>query len=308
MRAAVIGIGSNSVRLLVGDMCGGETKQVLRDREGTRLFAGLTEDGCLEEEAIRVTADAVRRMAETAREQKAETLQVFATSAARDAVNGSVFCRMTEEAAGVPVRILSGQEEAELSFLGATLAAGPGLDCGVVDIGGGSTEIAVGNGTGILASFSSQMGAVRLKRMIPIRCRGDMADVEKMAAQILEPCLEKTPLPFLPDCWIGTGGTFTSLSVLSRGVPWTDRRGVQGDLLTQETIRRIGEELADLSVAERLKSPSMQPGRADIVIHGICILLAVMNRLGLKHILVSETGNLDGWLRREYGAEKKEEA
>jgi hypothetical protein len=95
MRAAVIGIGSNSVRLLVGDMCGGETKQVLRDREGTRLFAGLTEDGCLEEEAIRVTADAVRRMAETAREQKAETLQVFATSAARDAVNGSVFCRMT---------------------------------------------------------------------------------------------------------------------------------------------------------------------------------------------------------------------
>ena len=83
---------------------------------------------------------------------------------------------------------------------------------------------------------------------------------------------------------------------------------MQGDLLTQETIRRIGEELADLSVAERLKSPSMQPGRADIVIHGICILLAVMNRLGLKHILVSETGNLDGWLRREYGAEKKEEA
>ena len=301
MRAAVIGIGSNSVRLLVGETGGRFPRPVLRDREGTRLFAGLDEAGRLSEKAMALTAAAVGRMAEEARSAGAECLQVFATSAARDAVNGDCFRAQAEAAAGVPVRILSGTEEAELSFLGASMAAEDAAACGVIDIGGGSTEIAVGGPEGIRGAVSCQMGAVRLQRRLPIARKEDMRAVEQEAARILAETPGMDALPALPACWVGTGGTFNSLSVLSRGIPWENRSGVHGDVLREDRIREIGEALASVPLAERLRNPSIQPGRADIVIHGICILLAVMKGLGLETIRVSEAGNLDGWLRREYG-------
>ena len=146
MRSAVIGIGSNSVRALLGEKAGGTVRRLWRDREGTRLFAGLDEAGNLSVPAIRKTAEAVGRMAEKARQFGAEQLDIFATSAARDAANGDLLIAEIQKAAGVPPEIVSGEEEARLSFAGASLAA-PGTGrCGVIDIGGGSTEIATGEG------------------------------------------------------------------------------------------------------------------------------------------------------------------
>lgn len=296
MKSAVIGIGSNSVRMLIARNTGGIFDRLYRDREGTRLFAGLDSRGMLKEESILKTADAVTRMAAMAERQEVDTLGVFATSAARDAANGEVFLHAIEAAAGTAPEILTGEEEAALSFIGASRAVKDGCFCGVVDIGGGSTEIVTGCGDEIRSAFSCQMGAVRLFREFPISRKDDMVPVEQAAGEILQRKLEETGRIPEPEAWVGTGGTFTTLAAMVRSVPWTDRTSMHGTRISVEEIRRIGELLADMELEERLRLPGLQPGRADIVVHGICILLAVMNRFGMEQITVSEWGNLDGYL------------
>ena len=296
MLAAVIGIGSNSVRALVARNNDGVFERLYRDREGTRLFAGLDSRNRLNQESIRKTADAVRRMATEARKRGVEDLSVFATSAARDATKGKEFLDAIEAAAGIPPMILSGEEEARLSFFGASRAVKDECFCGVIDIGGGSTEIVTGCGDEIDCAFSCQMGAVRLFREIPLSRKEDMEAVEKAAGEILEEKLKEYPEFRLPETWIGTGGTFTTLAAMVKGIPWTARTHMHGTRVTEKEIREVGEKLADMPLEERIRLPGLQPGRADIVVHGICILLAVMKRFGIDSITVSEWGNMDGYL------------
>mgnify|MGYP000919314992 FL=1 len=174
MRAAVIGIGSNSVRMLVAEAADGEIRRISRDRAGTRLFAGLDEAGNLSREAMASSCAAVKRMADSARSQGAEKVHLFATSATRDAANNADFAALLKAETGLTLEICSGDEEAALSFFGAT----DGGDSGVIDIGGGSTEIIIGQGMNIRCSFSCQMGAVRLFQRIPIRDHAVFAAVE----------------------------------------------------------------------------------------------------------------------------------
>jgi len=202
-----------------------------------------------------------------------------------------------EREAGVPLRIISGEEEAELSFLGASAAVDADR-AGMIDIGGGSTEIAIGTRAGIECAFSCQMGAVRLYRRLRIDRKEDMKPVEIAAAEILNDHLRDLPGLNLPETWVGTGGTFTTLAAMILGQPWTDRTHVHGAVITAAEIRDIGEALAGMKVEDRIHLQGMQPSRADIVVHGICILLGVMERLGIGRITVSEWGNLDGYFHR----------
>ena len=135
MKVAAIGIGSNSVRMLLIEVEGTSFRRLRRDREGTRLFAGLNASRRLSEESMQSTAAAVARMAREAREDGAAQVHLFATSATRDAANQAEFAALLRESAGVELEICSGEEEAALSFLGAT----DGGYSGVIDIGGGST-------------------------------------------------------------------------------------------------------------------------------------------------------------------------
>ena len=299
MLSAVIGIGSNSVRALMAEAAGNSLERRWRDREGTRLFAGLDDEGNLSAESIRKTAGAVARMAAEARRRGAEQLDVFATSAARDAANGTVFITEIAQAAGTEPEIISGDEEARLSFLGASMAAKKPGRCGVIDIGGGSTEIVTGEGENIDCAFSCQMGAVRLYQAIQLESVSDMAIAEKAATEILREKIAETGSFRMPESWIGTGGTFTTLAAMVKKIPWTDRTCMHGTYVTAGEIRSIGEELAEMDLEARKQLPGLQPGRADIVVHGICILLAVMNHLGIDGIMVSEWGNMDGYLRRK---------
>ena len=298
MKADVIGIGSNSVRMLLEEMRPEGFQRLERDREGTRLFAGLDRDGRLSAESMAHTAAAVTRMAAHARERGAGVLRIFATSASRDAVNGEDFAAMIRQGTGVEPEILSGEAEAELSFLGASAAAPQAERCGVIDIGGGSTELVVGTPAGVEAGTSCQMGAVRLYRLYPLKKREDMAAVEQRAAEILEGKLKDMRGAEMPETWVGTGGTFTTLAAMVRGISWTNRSCMHGTPVTAAQVRAIGEKLADMTPEERTRLPGLQPSRADIVVHGICILLAVMKGLGLDSIIVSEWGNLDGYMRR----------
>ena len=298
MKVAVIGIGSNSVRMLLAEIGDGVIRRQRRDRAGTRLFAGLDKDRRLSREAIDRTCEAVTRMADSARADGAEVIHLFATSATRDAANKEEFAGELQRRAGLTLEICSGEEEAVLSFLGAAEAG----EAGVIDIGGGSTEVIVGDGQLIFCAFSCQMGAVRLSRLLPIRDHGDLPHVESAAAEILREQLRAHPVLSVPENWYGTGGTFTTLAAMIRGVHWTERTFMHGTEITLENVERVARQLADMPVEERRLLPGLQPNRADIIVHGLCILLACMKTLGISRISVSEFGNLDGYMKRRYGS------
>ena len=300
-KIAVIGIGSNSVRMLIVEIEEDGFTRLTRDREGTRLFAGLDEKGNLSPDSMEKTAAAVTRMAVSARRIGCDRLHIFATSASRDARNGALFLAMLRERTGVEPEIISGEEEAVLSFLGATEVAPAGTaECGVIDIGGGSTELVIGEKARIDLAVSCQMGAVRLYRLLRIDRAEDMPAVEAAAEAVLAEKWQMENLPPVPKTWIGTGGTFTALAALEKGIHWTDRTFMHGTRITRERIREIGEKLAAMPVEDRLKLEGLQPSRADIVVHGICILLAVMRHLKMEEVVVSEYGNLDGFIRQRY--------
>lgn len=296
MKVAVIGIGSNSVRMLLAEVEGEHMKRLRRDREGTRLFAGLDGQRRLSQEAMDKSVAAVKRMSESARAEGAEVVRLFATSATRDASNQEEFAACLRSEAGVELEICSGDEEAALSFYGAT----DGGLSGVIDIGGGSTELIVGCDMSIRCAFSCQMGAVRLSQLIPIRDHSDLPLVEELAASILEEQLREHPTLTMPDHWRGTGGTFTTLAAIVKGICWTERTYMHGTVLKLPDVERVARMLADMPVEERRHLPGLQPNRADIVVHGICILLACMRRLGLTEITVSEYGNLDGYVKARF--------
>lgn len=296
VKVAVIGIGSNSVRMLVADIEDGKARKLWRDREGTRLFSGLDAQGNLRPEVMHTTISAVKRMADMARAHGVEKVHLFATSATRDARNKDEFAARLMEAAQVELEVCSGEMEAALSFHGAT----DGDYCGVIDIGGGSTEVVVGQGKDLVCAFSCQMGAVRLHKQQPIASHSDLPLVEEIAAEILEDQLREHPTLTLPGKWIGTGGTFTTLAAMVKGIRWTERTYMHGTVLTLEQIEEKARLLSDMPMAERLRLPGLQPHRADIVVHGICILLAIMRRMKITNITVSEYGNLDGYLKDRY--------
>jgi len=298
MIVAVIGIGSNSVRMLLADVAEGSVKRLKREREGTRLFAGLDERRQLSPEAMNKAASAVGAMAAQARQAGAEAIHLFATSATRDAANQAEFSALLLERTGLTLEIIPGEMEAALSFFGAS---GEG-EAGVIDIGGGSTEIIVGSGMDIRCAFSCQMGAVRLARQLPLHGHGDLSYVETVAADILRARLEKHPTLTLPAQWRGTGGTFTTLAAIVRGVHWTERTYMHGTVLHLADVEAVARMLSDMTLEQRMNLPGLQPNRADIIVHGVCILLACMRTLGIDQITVSEYGNLEGYVKQRYHA------
>ena len=166
MRLACIGIGSNAIRLLIAQWTQGRLCALRRERRGTRLFAGLV-NGALTEQSIRSSVEAVAELAVLARRDGAQEIFVFATSAVRDASNGEDFTRRAEAASGTRIEIISGEQEAVLSYIGAS----EGGRCGVIDIGGGSTEFTIGEDEHVLGAVSLQMGAVRMNAQTPVlRC------------------------------------------------------------------------------------------------------------------------------------------
>jgi len=282
--------------MLIADIENHIGHRVRRERAGTRLFAGLDAQRRLSPQSMKTSVDSVAAMAKSALEAGAEETLLFATSATRDASNSDVFASLIRQTSGLELQILPGESEAQLSFFGAS---GKG-QCGVIDIGGGSTEIIIGNGVNLSSSFSCQMGAVRLSRLYPLQSCPEMTAVIDASSRILEEKLSTLPALLPAPAWYGTGGTFTTLAAMVNGVPWTDRTRMHGTKLSCAQIEKEAALLAPMSPDERKLLPGLQPNRADIIVHGICILLACMRTLQIPEITVSEYGNLDGFLKYHY--------
>ncbi|HET8862156.1 MAG TPA: Ppx/GppA phosphatase family protein [Solirubrobacterales bacterium] len=294
-RVAVIDVGSNSTRLLVADVDGG-VSVVERQSRVTRLGRGVDLSGQLSDEAIEAACDAIADYVEICRELGAERVTAIATSAVRDASNGEAFVAELRERFALSARVLDGEEEARLTYQGATAEQPPQLPTLVIDIGGGSTEMIVGTGSEIAFHTSLQAGVVRhTERHIS----GDpptAVELEALADDVR--ALIEGPLADHPEARASTGiavaGTPTSLSAVELGLEPYDPARVHGHVLSLATIQHLLSQFASAPLAERVAIPGLHPDRAPTIIAGCVILIEAMRAFDLDRIQASEHDILYG--------------
>lgn len=286
MLRAAIDIGSNSVRLLVASVDEDGFKPLFKRLETTRLHEGLGADGALTAGSMDRTAGAVCEFARQAREAGVADAAIagFATSAVRDAANGDVLIARILRECGVAVRLLSGEEEARYAYF----AAAEGGECGVLDIGGASTEMICGVDGHVRAAYSAQLGAVRLRREL-----GEGADAQRMlerSAELLRPGVERVSP--LPARFVGVAGTITTLYAMTIGLAEYDPERIQGGYLSRADVEEWLERLCGMPIDERRRLPGLSHKRAEIIEYGAAILLSFMRLAGLEGISVSDRDNL----------------
>ena len=291
MRRAAIAIGSNSTRLLCAD-CGPDgLTNCLRGREETRLFLGLDAAGNISPERLESTAQAVSSLAAVARSAGAETIDLLATSATRDAKNGFALGERIHALCGLSLRVISGKEEAVLAFR----AVSQGERRMVMDIGGGSTEWTLGEGNRVEWSESMQLGASRLLKMQPINSPADAERVLAIARDIMAPCAAQlrafAPAPAL----VGLGGSCTTAAAMLMGREAHGEQ-VEGREVTRDQAEALLRLLSSLPLEARMRVPGLPPARAVHMPHGLCILLSALDALGFSRLTVSGKTNLDGYL------------
>ncbi|MEV0119553.1 Ppx/GppA phosphatase family protein [Streptomyces sp. NPDC050844] len=300
-RVAAIDCGTNSIRLLVADADPATGELVDLDRRMTivRLGQGVDKTGRLAPEALARTFAACREYAEVIKRHGAERLRFVATSASRDAENRDDFVRGVLDILGVEPEVISGDQEAEFSFTGATkeLAgtdhlAKPYL---VVDIGGGSTEFVVGEDHA-RAARSVDIGCVRLtERHIrsdppaPAELDAVRADIEAALdlAEQTVPIREARTL-------VGLAGSVTTVAAIALGLDAYDSAAIHHSRISYEQVAEIVGRLAGSTHDERAAIPVMHPGRVDVIVSGALVLLAIMDRTGAREVVVSEHDILDG--------------
>jgi len=295
MTAAAIDVGTNSVRMLVQN----EQQVLARELEITRLGEGVDANHILRDEPIGRTIAVVKRFVERARALGAGQLVVAATAAVRDSKNKSAFVRAVFEQTGLSTQVLSGAEEATLSFAGACSSFDPSVLKVVIDIGGGSTELAAGRGA-VSNSVSTQAGSVRLTerhiRNDPpsdeelSNVRADVAHQLRAGALMIAGQLEEPEPPIV----IGVAGTFTTLCGLILGLDRYDRDRIHRSVITLGQVERMRAVLARMTTSERARSAVITPGRADVIVSGSVIVEESLKAFGASEVTISETDILDG--------------
>jgi exopolyphosphatase / guanosine-5'-triphosphate,3'-diphosphate pyrophosphatase len=290
LRVAVVDMGTNSTRLLVADVGGGRVREVERRSTVTRLGRGVDLSGQLAAEAIEDVCAAVAGYIGLYEELGAQRVVAIATSAVRDASNSQMFLAELRERFALDARILEGTEEGRLTYLGACAERPPAEKTLVVDIGGGSTELVIGNGPEVDLYASLQAGTVRHTERYVTHDPPEAAELEELAGDVREliaAALEGEALVQAND-GVGVAGTPTSLAAIEQSLDPYDAELVHGHRLTLESIQRMCSELSSKPLAERLRVKGLHPGRAPTIVAGVVILIQVMRAVGLNEIEVSE--------------------
>jgi exopolyphosphatase/guanosine-5'-triphosphate,3'-diphosphate pyrophosphatase len=298
-----VDIGTNSVRLLVAEVDGSGRDAKLRtlDRRMriTRLGQGVDRARALAPDAIARTVDVLREYRTALDEHQVDGIRATATSAARDASNRDEFFTAALDALGVTPELLSGAEEASLAFLGATADLDAPAPYLVVDIGGGSTEFVLGTDepTGLV---SLDIGCVRITEQFltsdppaPEELANAVASVRDLVAdvpRVVPGALEAATL-------VGLAGTITTVAAIEQGLAEYDPERVHHFHLTRAAAEDVFRTLATESAAQRAHNPGLEPGRVDIIVGGVIVLVNILRVLGFDEVLVSEADILDGLVR-----------
>ncbi|WP_318210164.1 Ppx/GppA phosphatase family protein [Streptomyces sp. SJL17-1] len=296
-RVAGIDCGTNSIRLLVADIHPETGDLVELDRRMTivRLGQGVDKTGRLAPEALERTFAACRAYAEVIEELGAEKLRFVATSASRDAENRQDFVNGVVEILGVEPEVITGDQEAEFSFTGATGELHGDDRRLVVDIGGGSTEFVVGN-RHVEAARSVDIGCVRLtERHVrhdpPTAEEADAIRADVRAA--LDLAAETVPID-TAETLVGLAGSVTTVAAIALGLPEYDSEKIHHARITAAQVAEVTDRLLASTHAERAAIPVIHPGRVDVIIAGAIVLREIVERVGAHEVVVSEHDILDG--------------
>lgn len=296
VRVAVVDIGTNSTRLLVADVEDDRVEEIDRRTRVTRLGRGVDLSGNLATEAIEAVCEIVAEYVGAYQQLGASSVDAIATSAVRDASNGDAFIAELRERFALSARILSGEEEALLTYRGATADGTPPQPVAVIDIGGGSTELIVGGGREIGFHASIQAGVVRHTERHLTSDPPATAELEALANDIRNPLIKA--LSGHPGVCVESGiavaGTPTSLAAMDLKLDPYDPRRVHGHRMSLDTIQHRLSELASLPLAERRQVTGLDPDRAPTIVAGLVILIEVMRVLGLGEVTASEHDILHG--------------
>ena len=292
----MIDIGTNSTRLLVADVTGTSVHEVERHSEVTRLGRGVDYTQLLSDDAIELVCETVARYIERITELGAESTLVIATSAVRDASNGSAFVAELRERFALDCRVLGGDEEAHLTYTGAISSRSGDESLLVVDIGGRSTEIVIGRGSETTFHPSLQAGVVRhTERQLPSDPPA-ASELENLANDIeglISDCLDGLESERV-DRAIGVAGTPSALAAIDLELDPYDSEAVEGHVLEFGKVQNTLSRLSSMSLEERKKIVGLHPARARAIIAGVVILIEVMRAFGLSSIEVSEHDILYG--------------
>jgi exopolyphosphatase / guanosine-5'-triphosphate,3'-diphosphate pyrophosphatase len=306
-RVAAVDCGTNSIRLLVADVPPeGAHTDLLRRMEVVRLGQGVDATGRLAPEAIERTRKVLAEYTVQARELGATAVRMAATSATRDAANRQDFEDMVVATLGQKPDVITGREEAALSFLGATAS----LDAAarahgsppprppflVVDIGGGSTEFVLGDGDGVRAARSVDIGCVRLTER---HLHGDPPSAEQIRRaedDIRAALAEVTASVPVGEAasLVGLAGSVTTVAALALDLPAYDPDAIHGSRIPVDAVRAVTADLLAATRERRAAMPVMHPGRVDVIGAGALVLRVLMDEFGMAEVVVSEHDILDG--------------
>ncbi len=296
MRVAVIDCGTNSIRLLIADIDGNNFREVVRDMEIVRLGQGVDETGQFHPDAIARTLAAVDKFAAEIAKRGVEKIRFCATSATRDATNRHLFVDGVRDRLGIELEVISGDEEAALSFAGAIKdldpSNGPFL---VVDIGGGSTEFVFGTST-VEAARSVNIGCVRMTerhfasdpataQQIEL-ARTDIQAAIAQAAAVVPITKAKT--------LVAVAGTATTVAAAALDLPEYDRYAIHLSRISAQQTHDAATMFATSTREQRLALGYMHPGRVDVIAAGSLVLSEIMKATGASEFVASESDILDG--------------
>ncbi|MBM4168409.1 MAG: hypothetical protein FJ215_04555 [Ignavibacteria bacterium] len=293
MRVAALDIGTNTILLLVADVSAdGTIATIHNDYLIPRLGRGIDESRVILPETFDLAEQSVVSLLTIANAYSPNHLLACGTSFLRDATNAGSFVAHMRTRTGLDIRVLDGEEEARLTYLGAVSTSGidhPDHHHAVLDIGGGSTELTYGLGRNVHRRWSVEAGCVRLTE----RILGDAPPArDRINAAILEIRNHLSDLDLLPHgtTLFGVAGTVTTLAALDLGLFPYDAELTTGHVLHHSSIRTILDDLSSKSLHELQSIPQILPGRADILVGGILILSQVMDAIGAKEIVASDRG------------------
>ena len=297
VRVAAVDCGTNSIRLLIADLVDGQLHEVDRRMTIVRLGQGVDASGAFAPEALQRVFGASDEFAGVIRAAGVARTRFVATSAARDVSNRDEFFAGIRERFEVQPEIISGAEEAELTFAGATAGLatlrvpGPYL---VADIGGGSTELVLGEADRVFAAQSLDLGSVRMTER---HVRSDPTAPGELDAitQDVDALLDTTTVPLAEArALIGVAGTVTTVAAVALRLPEYDRTAVHHAQLGRADLRAATTWLTNSSRAERSDVPAIHPGRVDVMGAGALILQRLFDRMAVDEVVVSERDILDG--------------
>lgn len=289
-------MGTNSTRLLVAEIDGTEVKELERRSTVTRLGRGVDTSQKLAAEAIEDVCDTVAEYLELMKPHQPEQTVAIATSAVRDADNRGAFIAELRERFAIDAKVLSGDDEARLTYLGVAHERPDAEDTLVVDIGGGSTELVVGSGADFTWHASLQAGTVRHTERHIGHDPAEQVELEALANDVrslIDKALAGSDFAHA-RAGIGVAGTPTSLAAIDQELDPYDADAVHGSTLSLSGIQRMHSQLAAKTLEERLEVTGLHPGRAPTIVAGVVILIQVMRAFGLSEIEVSEHDILYG--------------